>query len=72
MVEKTEHLERHEVVELRVHKNAELKNSIEGIFETEEEKITAWTTVQLIKELYPEMAETLNGKLVHTQKQEIK
>lgn len=64
-------LKRYEIVELGHWRNEELRNLIEETFAKEEERIVAWETVHLLKELYPHIRETLMGKLIHKQKQKI-
>ncbi len=65
-------LKRYEIIELKHYRNKELNNLIEETFSKEEERAVAQVTIRLIKKLYPELVETLRGKLIHTQKQEIK
>ena len=57
---------RYDIGELKHYRNEKLKSLIDEAF-NEEERGVAWATVELIKELYPEMEETLRGELIHSQ-----
>lgn len=47
----------------RIYDNPELREAINKKFVSQCERETAWMTVHLIKNLYPETEEILNGKL---------
>jgi len=47
----------------KVYDNLDLRHAIENEFSEDDRRI-AWLTVSIIKSLYPEMAETLNGELI--------
>ena len=70
-MKQSDSLKRYEIVELRHYRNEELNNLIEETFSKEEERAVAQATVRLIKELYPEIAKTLRGSLIHRQEQKI-